>query len=53
MEANRHSEEITMKNVKETVSELIGNTPLLHIKGDSQKSRADIYAKLECFNPAG
>ena len=42
-----------MKNVKETVSELIGNTPLLHIKGDSQKSRADIYAKLECFNPAG
>ena len=34
-----------MKNIYGSMAELIGNTPLLHIKGKSQKSRADIYAK--------
>ena len=54
MEINRHSEEFTMKNVRETVTELIGNTPILHLKGASGDGCvANIYAKLECFNPAG
>ena len=43
-----------MKNVRESVMELIGNTPILHIKGEScDGTVANIYAKLECFNPAG
>ena len=43
-----------MKNVRESVTELIGNTPILHLKGYSGEGTvANIYAKLECFNPAG
>ena len=36
-------------------AELVGKTPLLKADGFKQKERisADIYAKLECFNPAG
>ncbi len=33
-----------------SVTELIGNTPLFKIKTDTN---ANIFAKLECFNPAG
>ena len=33
-----------------SVAELIGNTPLLRI---NTKTKANIFAKLECFNPAG
>ena len=33
-----------------SVTELIGNTPLLRI---NTKTKANIFAKLECFNPAG
>lgn len=33
-----------------SVTELIGNTPLLKIKTNAN---ANIFAKLECFNPAG
>ena len=33
-----------------SVNELIGNTPLLKIKTNTN---ANIFAKLECFNPAG
>ena len=33
-----------------SVTELIGNTPLLKINTDT---KANIFAKLECFNPAG
>lgn len=42
-----------MKNIRETVTDLIGNTPILHLKGTENESKANIYAKLECFNPAG
>ena len=35
----------------ESVTELIGRTPLMRIKGLSE--RADILVKLECMNPAG
>ena len=36
-------------------AELVGNTPLLRAKGfaKAQNISADVYAKLECFNPAG
>jgi len=35
----------------ENITELIGNTPLLRLNSLSNKSGANIYAKLECFNP--
>ncbi len=39
----------------ESVTELVGNTPLLHLVGleKNYDSAAKIYAKLEYFNPAG
>ncbi len=38
-----------------SVDELIGNTPLLELKNTQKKEKlqARIFAKLECFNPAG
>ncbi|MDE6656397.1 MAG: cysteine synthase A [Anaeroplasmataceae bacterium] len=33
--------------MKESILDMIGNTPILHIKN------TNIYAKLECFNPTG
>lgn len=41
------------KKTVENATELIGNTPLLHlnkVSGD-EKLRASVFAKLECFNP--
>lgn len=37
----------------ESVIDLIGNTPLLHLTRFAPPPLADIYAKLECFNPGG
>lgn len=39
--------------VAENIIELIGNTPLLHLTRFAPPPLADIYAKLECFNPGG
>ena len=41
--------------IYKSVSELVGNTPLLEIVNYSNKNSIDatIYVKLECFNPAG
>lgn len=41
--------------VFESVTDLVGNTPLLHLKNleKNYDSVANIYAKLEYFNPAG
>lgn len=43
------------KNVYTSVEQLIGNTPLLELKRLKEKERlyANIFAKLEYFNPAG
>lgn len=38
-------------NIANTLPDLIGNTPLLKIQSLSQKSEADIIAKVEYFNP--
>ena len=42
-------------NIANSITDLIGKTPLLHLKrfSESKKSKANIYAKLEYFNPAG
>ncbi|MBR5564786.1 MAG: cysteine synthase A [Roseburia sp.] len=47
-----------MRNVVESTSELIGNTPILKAdryveKAGVKAEEGKIYAKLECFNPAG
>ena len=45
-----------MANIKNSVTELIGNTPLLHIRNFSkayEAERATVLAKVELFNPAG
>ncbi len=44
-----------MGRIYESVAELIGRTPLLHVKNFKKENKleANIYAKLEYFNPAG
>ncbi len=44
-----------MKLIYESVGELVGRTPLLHLSGIEKKYslRARLLAKLEMFNPAG
>jgi cysteine synthase len=37
----------------ENIIELVGNTPLLHLARFARPPLADIYAKLEYFNPGG
>ena len=39
--------------VAESVIDLVGNTPLLHLSRFARPPLADIYAKLEFFNPGG
>lgn len=39
--------------ISESIIELVGNTPLLHLARFAPPPLADIYAKLECFNPGG
>lgn len=44
-----------MQKYSNSVSELIGNTPMLRLKAFEKETgaKAKIFAKLECFNPAG
>jgi len=39
--------------VAESILDLVGHTPLLHLSRFAQPPLADIYAKLEGFNPGG
>ncbi|MBI5507510.1 MAG: cysteine synthase family protein [Deltaproteobacteria bacterium] len=40
-------------NAAESVLDLVGNTPLLHLSRFQPKDGADLYAKLEFLNPGG
>ena len=43
-----------MEHIKKSLTELIGNTPLLEVTNYNQeKGVSNIVAKLEYFNPAG
>jgi cysteine synthase A len=44
---------MTGLRVAEDLSELIGNTPMLHLKRLSPAGGAQVYAKLEFLNPGG
>ena len=39
--------------VAEEITELVGNTPILHLRKLSPAGGADVYAKLEYLNPGG
>ena len=39
--------------VAESILDLVGHTPLLHLSRFAKPPLADIYAKLECCNPGG
>jgi cysteine synthase len=39
--------------VAESILDLVGHTPRLHLSRFAKPPLADIYAKLECFNPGG
>src|SRR5215212_3376531 len=41
------------RGVAESVLDLIGQTPLLHLSRFVQPPHADVYAKIEWFNPGG
>jgi cysteine synthase A len=41
------------RGVVESVLDLVGHTPLLHLTRFAKPPLADIYAKLECCNPGG
>jgi len=38
-------------NISENITELIGNTPLVKIQNLNRNGKAEVIAKLECFNP--
>ncbi|MBW9986510.1 pyridoxal-phosphate dependent enzyme, partial [Escherichia coli] len=40
-----------MKKIVEDISELVGNTPILKLKGEEEAS--NVFLKLEFFNPGG
>ncbi len=45
--------EMTPLRVAEDITELVGETPILHLKKIAPAGAADIYAKLEYLNPGG
>ncbi|MFA5905798.1 MAG: pyridoxal-phosphate dependent enzyme, partial [Desulfobacula sp.] len=38
-------------NIRSDITNTIGNTPLVHIKSASLKTGAELYGKMEFFNP--
>lgn len=52
---NQRKIRIIMKKIAQKITELIGNTPLLQLNNfaENRRSKAQIIAKLEYFNPAG
>ena len=42
-----------MSQVVDSILDLIGNTPMVKLRKVSEKGSADVFAKLEMFNPGG
>jgi cysteine synthase A len=47
------TDEMTSLRVAEEITELVGETPVLHLRKIAPPNAADIYAKLEYLNPGG
>jgi cysteine synthase len=45
--------EVACARVAENITDLVGNTPLLHLRKIVPAGAADVYAKLEYLNPGG
>src|SRR5205085_10522537 len=45
--------EATHLRVAENITDLVGETPMLHLRRIVPKTSADVYAKLEYLNPGG
>src|SRR5580693_7613475 len=45
--------EMTSLRVAEDITELVGETPVLHLRHVVPEGAADVYAKLEYLNPGG
>ncbi len=45
--------EISSLRVAEEITELVGETPVLHLRKIVPADAADVYAKLEYLNPGG
>ena len=45
--------EMSSLRVAEEISELVGETPVLHLRRLVPADAADVYAKLEYLNPGG
>ena len=45
--------EMTSLRVAEEITELVGETPVLHLRHVVPAGIADVYAKLEYLNPGG
>ncbi len=45
--------EMTSLRVAEDITELVGETPILHLRKVVPPNVADVYAKLEYLNPGG
>src|SRR5271166_4754571 len=48
-----HSANAAPGNIAEEITELVGETPVLHLRKLSPAGGADIYTKLEYLNPGG
>jgi len=42
-----------LKGIKRSITELVGGTPMVRLNKISEKTGAEVLAKLESFNPAG
>src|SRR5690242_17870465 len=47
------TQEASRLRVAENVTELVGETPMLHLRKLVPNDAADVYAKLETMNPGG
>jgi cysteine synthase A len=47
------TDEMTRLRIAEEITELVGETPVLHLRKVVPPEAADVYAKLEYLNPGG
>src|SRR5450755_1059555 len=53
MQSAKKTAELSSLRVAEEITELVGETPVLHLRKIVPADAADVYAKLEYLNPGG